>query len=164
MRGDFYIPSPFTKQSCKIVFIKNILHVHRFSFSGGPAKQELLLCQCSVELGKSSKHLKCWNFFCCLLCQYLQQTYYIIDFKEKIGKKYFYFLCQIQCIAVIRTHTYRGYLIFAEYQSMDFVRSYFFPNATLTSFPILSSKLDFSVIKTLERHFFYIERVSLQCF
>ena len=47
---------------------------------------------------------------------------------------------------------------------MDFVRSYFFPNATLTSCPFLSSKLDFPVIKTLERHFFYIEWVSLQCF
>ena len=39
---------------------------------------------------------------------------------------------------------------------MDFVRSYFFSEC--------NSKLDFPVIKTLERHFFYIEWVSLQCF
>ena len=37
---------------------------------------------------------------------------------------------------------------------MNFVRSYFFPNATLTSFPFLLSKLDSRVIKTLEGHFF----------
>ena len=37
---------------------------------------------------------------------------------------------------------------------MDFLRSYFFKNETLISFPFLSSKLDTPVIKTLEKHFF----------
>ena len=38
---------------------------------------------------------------------------------------------------------------------MDFVRRYFFTNATLTSCPLFfSSKLDFPVIKRLERDFF----------
>ena len=36
---------------------------------------------------------------------------------------------------------------------MDFLRSYFFKNEPLISCPFLSSKLDSTVIKTLERHF-----------
>ena len=47
---------------------------------------------------------------------------------------------------------------------MDFLRSNFFKNEPLISWPFLSSKLDSPVIKTLERHFSYIERVSLHCF
>ena len=37
---------------------------------------------------------------------------------------------------------------------MDFVRSYFFMNETLSSWTLFSSKLDSSVIKKLETHFF----------
>ena len=35
---------------------------------------------------------------------------------------------------------------------MDFLRSYFFKNKPLISCPFLSSKLDYPIIKTLERH------------
>ena len=47
---------------------------------------------------------------------------------------------------------------------MYFLRCYFFKNEPLIICPFLSSKLDSPVIKTLERHFFYIEWVSLQYF
>ena len=39
---------------------------------------------------------------------------------------------------------------------MDFLRNYFFKNEPLISCPFLSSKLDSPVIKTLEKHFLYI--------
>ena len=41
---------------------------------------------------------------------------------------------------------------------MDFLRSYFFKNEPLMSYPFLSSKLDSPVIKTLERHFFTLSK------
>ena len=43
---------------------------------------------------------------------------------------------------------------------MDFVASYFVLNKSLGSYPFLSSKLDFPVIKTLVRHSLNIKRVS----
>ena len=46
--------------------------------------------------------------------------------------------------------------------SMNFLWSYFFKNEPLISCPFLSSKLDSPVMKTLERHFFHVEWVSLQ--
>ena len=44
---------------------------------------------------------------------------------------------------------------------MDFVRSYYFTNETLVSWTLFSQRLDSTVIKTLETHFFTLsERVS----
>ena len=76
---------PFYHTELQNSLYENILHAHRFSFSGGPAKQELLLLQCSVELGKSSKHLKCWKFF----AAFCVNIYNIHRSHIKIGKKHF---------------------------------------------------------------------------
>ena len=41
---------------------------------------------------------------------------------------------------------------------MGFLRGYFFKNEPLISYPFLSSKLDSSEIKTLEKHFFTLSK------